>query len=168
MTMHSVRSDLSVRATRVGTGEVVAALSCTDTALHINLATARAEAAEGATETLAPRLAEALLVLPARDSQPVTLTVSGLQSAARVGKLEDALNVLTGIRGVNRRSFVRGAATWELDVLSDALPLLPRLLENDPLVRAFHLAIGTENRSRITATANTATPAKRRRHSPSP
>lgn len=154
MTMHSVRGDLKVRATRVGTGEVIAALTSADTAVHINLATARAEAAEGAAETLAPRLAEALMVLPARESQPITLTISGLSSARQVGRLEDSLNVVTGVRDVKRRSFNGGTAVWELDVFTDAQPMLARQLEESPLLRAFRLSVSSENRNRIAASAS--------------
>jgi hypothetical protein len=153
MTMNSVRSDLTLRALRAGTGEVVAALSASDTALHINLGTARSEAADGAMEALAPRLADALMVLPASQSQPVTLVVSNLRSATQVGKLEDALNYLPGVRGVTRRSFAAGTAKWELDVFSDATSLLARALEENATLRRFGLSVSEENRTRIIAAA---------------
>jgi hypothetical protein len=153
MTMYSVRSDLTLRALRAGTGEVVAALSAADTALHVNLNTARSEAAGGAMEALAPRLADALMVLPASQSQPVTLVVSNLRSATQVGKLEDALNYLPGVRGVTRRSYAAGVAKWELDVFSDATPMLARTLEENAGLRRFGLAVAEENRSRIVAAA---------------
>jgi hypothetical protein len=153
MTMHSVRSDLTLRALRAGTGEVVAALSASDTALHISLNTARSEAADGAMEALAPRLADALMVLPASQSQSVMLVVSNLRSATQVGKLEDALNVLPGVRGITRRSYTAGIAKWELDVFSDATPMLARALEESAGLRHFGLAVAEENRSRIVAAA---------------
>jgi hypothetical protein len=158
MTMHSVRGDVTVRATRVGTGEIVAALSGADTALHIDLTTARATAASGAMDALAPRLAESLMVLPAALSQPVTLAVSGLTRAAQVGRLEDALNDVPGVRAVTRRSYANGTATWELDLFSDSLPSLSRNLEEFPALRPFRLSVASETRARILATATPAAP----------
>jgi hypothetical protein len=151
MTMHSVRSEMTLRALRAGTSEVVAALSATDTALHIDLNTARSEAADGAMAALASRLADALMVLPASQSQPVMLIVSNLHSATQVGKMEDALNTLPGVRSVTRRSYVAGTAKWELDVFSDATPMLARVLEGSASLRRFGLAVSEENRSRIVA-----------------
>jgi hypothetical protein len=156
MTMHSVRSDVTVRATRVGTGEIVAALSGADTALHIDLTTARATAASGAMEVLAPKLAESLMVLPAALSQPMTLAVSGLTRAAQVGKLEDALNDVPGVRAVTRRSYTNGTATWELDMFTDSVPTLSRNLEEFPALRPFRLAVASETRARILATSTPA------------
>jgi hypothetical protein len=159
MKMYSVRGSLSVRASRVGTGEVVAALSAADTALHINLATARGTAAAGAMDVLSPKLTDALMVLPGALSQPVTLVVSGLSRAAQVSKLEESLNTLTGVRTVTRRSWVVGKATWELDVYSDSVPRLSRNLEETPSLRPFRLAVASETRARIVATcAPSATP----------
>lgn len=153
MTMYSVRGEVSVRATRAGTGEVVAALSSADTALHINRETAGTVALSGATEVIAPRLADALMVLPAAQSQPVILVVSNLSRAAQVGKLEDALNTLTGVRAVTRRSWTSGVATWELDVLGDAASTLTRELEEAGSVKRFGLSVSSETRSKIVASA---------------
>jgi hypothetical protein len=155
MTMHSIRSDIAVRASRIGTGEVVAALSASDTFAHIEESAARAECAADAMRVLAPRLADALMVLPAQDSQPVTLVVSNLFGIRQVGKLEDALNLLSGVRGVTRRSYQSGKAVWELDVSTDALPLLSRELEESTTLRPFRLSVASEDRARIVAAAAT-------------
>jgi uncharacterized protein YjhX (UPF0386 family) len=151
MTMHSVRGEVSVRATRAQTGEVIAALSASDTALHISVPTARSQAAEAAMKTLAPRLTDALLLLPARDAQPVELVVSNLLRVGDVERLEDALNRMTGVRGVTRRGWQNGRATWELEVFTEAQPMLARLLETSADTRPFRLNVASETRARITA-----------------
>lgn len=158
MTMYSERSDLVVRAVRSGTGEVVAVFSGADVALHIQPDTARATAAEDVMTLLAPRLAESLLVLPAAQSQPVALVVSGLRGVGEAGKLEEALETLPGVRTVQRRSYTNGTATWELDVFTDAAPQLSRNLEELPALRPFRLTVGTETKARISATARVTAP----------
>jgi hypothetical protein len=161
MVMRTVRGDYTVRAAWAGTGEVVAALSATDSAMHIDLATACGQTADDALATLAPRLADALMVLPARASQPVTLVVGGLPRAAAVAKLEDALETLPGVREVRRRAYAAGKATWELDVFTDAVPLLSRAIEEGKPLRPFGLTVTQEARGRVVATSRGAAVARR-------
>ncbi len=151
MVMYSERSDLTVRATRTGTGEVVAAISGAETALHIERDTARTNANEDVMGILAPRLSEALMVLPAAQSQPVTLIVSGLSGIVQVSKIEDALNTLTGVRAVTRRSYAKGTATWELDVFNEVSGTLSRSLEESASLRSFGLEVAAESKSKISA-----------------
>ena len=151
MTLSTLRVTLGLRAERPGASETLAAFSLAQTCAHVNAATARATAAEQAMQSLAPRLADALLVLPAQASQPVTLVIVGLNGAAQVGRLDDALRALPGVRSVSRRSWQNKTAVWELDVTREAVALLARALEEDASVRPFHLAVSGETRSRITA-----------------
>jgi len=151
MTLHSLRVEVGLRALRGGTNEVVAALSSARTVAHIDARAARATGAQQAMAGLAPRLADLLMVLPAQASQPVTLVVANLARAAQVGKLHDALHSLPGVRAVTRRSWEKQTAIWELDVTTEALPLLARALEEDAATRPFRLAVVSETRARITA-----------------
>jgi hypothetical protein len=153
MTMYTVRGQVTVRATRAGTGEVVSALSAAGLDMNISLATARGTATEEAMETLAPRLADALMILPAQSAQPVQLVVSNIGSAAQAGRLEDALGLLPGVRGVTRRSYNSGKAVWELDVFTDTLPLLSRRLEEDVSLRPFRLAVASDAGAKIVASS---------------
>ncbi|MDX1933719.1 MAG: hypothetical protein SFU56_14065 [Capsulimonadales bacterium] len=166
MTMYSIEGEVSVQAVRVGTGEIVAAFAAEDTANHINAHTARGETARTAIGVIAPRLIDSLMVLPAALSQPMTLVVTHLRSAAQAGKLEDALERFAGVRKVTRRSFVAGTAQWEMDIVTDAVPLLARGLEEMPEFRPFHLTVSEENRSRIRAFATTRPAEKTARRSP--
>lgn len=151
MTLYSVRGEITVRALRSGTSEVVAALSAAEVRAHIDKAAARAVTGGSAMAILAPRLADALMLLPARSSQPVLLVVSNLVRIGQVARLHDALRSLPGVRQVTRRSWEKGAATWELDVTADAVPLLGRALEEDVATRPFRLAVSSESRARIVA-----------------
>lgn len=163
MTLSTLRVSAGLRAQRWGTRETVAALSLSETAAHIDENTARASAAGRALETLAPRLADALLVLPAQASRPVTLIVANLPNAARVGRLGDALRLLPGVRSVTRRAWQNKTAVWELDVTSEAVPLLARALEEDAAVRPFGLSVSGETRARIEAFAPAAARVSRTR-----
>jgi hypothetical protein len=151
MTLHSVRGELTVKATRAGTNEIIAAFTGADVAAHIDADAARASTAERVLSSLAPRLADALLLLPAQAAQPVTLVVANLTKLAQVGELHDALRSLPGVRSVTRRGWKDRAATWELDVTTDAVSLLARALEDDVDTRPFRLVVTSESRSRITA-----------------
>lgn len=151
MTLHSIRGDVRLRTLRTGTNEVVAALSGADVAAHINGETARAVISGQVTSALAPRLVEALLLLPAQASQPVTLVVTNLARITQVGRLDDALRELPGVRRVTRRSWEKGVATWELDVTTEAVSLLARALEEEAALLPFRLTVSSETRARITA-----------------
>ena len=153
MTMHTVRSDICVRATRSRTGEEVAALSAAAATANVGLVTARADAADQALARLAPSLVEALLLLPARDAQPVQLVVSHVASATDAARLEDALNALPGVRSVRRRSYEAGSATYELEVLSESLSRIARDIEESEATRSFHLKVHSDTTSKITASA---------------
>ncbi len=153
MTMYSVRGRLSVRATRTGTGETVANLTASEDAAHIRLSTARQSACADAANALAPRLANALLILPARVSQPVTLVVTGVPNRKHIQSLDVALETVTGVRAVFRRSWINQTATYELDVLSAALPLVSDSLETAPALRPFRLRITSETAARLVASA---------------
>jgi hypothetical protein len=156
MTLHSLRAEVGLRALRPGTGEIAAALSQAQTVAHIDAQTARATGQARAMASLAPRLADLLLVLPARASQPITLVVTGLPRIAQVGALHDALRTLPGVRSVRRRSWDKQTATWELDVTTEAVPLLARALEDEAPVRPFRLSVTSETRAKIQAEATRA------------
>lgn len=159
MDLYSARGRLTLRATRAGTGEVVSALSAEGSAATTDRDAAESRALAEAADLAGPRLADALLILPARESQPVQLVVARVWRMGTVGKLEDALETLPGVRQVTRRSFdaATGRAIWELDVLSGALPLLARHLEADDALRPFHLAVASDAGATIVATAASST-----------
>lgn len=152
MTMHSVRADVKLTATRAGTGEAIGAFSGNDTAAHIALASAQTEAATAALTNLLPRLTDAVLTLPAQVSEPVELVISGLAGASDAAALAEAINVAaTGIQKITRRSYANGRAVYEADILADAAPLLSRTLETAPALKRYRLQVTKESRSRIVA-----------------
>ncbi len=153
MTMHSLRGDLSVYVSWPDTSEALTSFNAGASAMHIDRETACREAAGDAAEEIAPQLEGALLILCARLSQPVQLHVQNIGSATRMTKLEEALSTLPGVQSVTRRGYQGKHMTWELDVLSEALPLLSRALEQAPSLKPFKLTVASETRSRITASA---------------
>lgn len=153
MTMHSMKGDLSVYVAWPTTAEAITSLYAQDTAMHIDRETACRQAAGDAAEAIAPGLTDALMVLCARLSQPVQLHVANVGSATRMTKLEESLLTLPGVQGVKRRGYQGKNMTWELDVVSDAVPLLSRALEQGSALKPFRLAVSAETRGRITASA---------------
>jgi len=156
MTLHSIRGDVTVRAVRAGTSEIVASASGSETILHINATTASAQAAEDAVGKIAPKIADALMILPAAQSQPITVAVSGLSGIGQATKMEEALSQLPGVRNVVRRSYNSGEAIWELDVYSEGIATLAQSLEETGSLRSFGLTVSSETKSRINATAKSA------------
>ena len=153
MTMHSVRAEVSLVATRVQTGEVVATLHNADTGANISASVARTEAASGALTTLAPRLADALLTLPAQSVEPVEVVVTGVTGATGAAALGEAITVaVPGVEKETRRSLAGGRVVYEFDVLAAAQPLFARALETAPALSAYHLRVMKETRNRIVAT----------------
>jgi hypothetical protein len=61
--------------------------------------------------------------------------------------------MLPGVQGIKRRGYQGKNMTWELDVVSDAVPLLSRALEQGAALKPFHLTVSAETRGRITASA---------------
>ena len=153
MTMNSVRVLLSLRATRQGTGEVVTALSASAIRLNINENTAASQSAEVAARAVGPRLVDSLLLLTTRDAYAVALVIKNVNGAGRMGKIEDALETVPGVRRVTRRSYENGAGAWELEMNAESVPLLARTLEENAAFKAFHLTVTTESRGKIVAQA---------------
>ena len=180
-TVQTLRGVLTLRATLVGTGEVVAALTGSQFAVADTTATgsgdtARDDAMAMAATNLAPRLTDALLLLPARSAQPVQLVVGKIGSAARAGRFEDALNTLPGITSVTRRRYENGSGIWELQVFSDEQPQVARDLEENAALKPFKLTVLSDTLVKIVAATNgvvpTFSPVARddrcRSHRPSP
>ena len=160
MTMHGVNALLSLRVTRQGTGEVVTALSAAAVRLNVNENTAASQSAEVAARALSPRLVDSLLLLTTRDAYAVALVIKNINGVGRMGKLEDALQTIPGVKSVMRRSYENGAGSWELEIASEAAPLLGRTLEEDAAFKPFRLNVTGESRAKVTAVAGTASAGK--------
>lgn len=161
--LENLRGVLTLRATLAGTGEVVAALTADEMASADASAVgganaARADAMTLASATLAPRLTDALMLLPAREAQPVQLVVGKIGSAARAGRFEDALNTLPGITSVTRRRYEDGNGIYELQVLSDAQAEIARDLEESPALKSFKLTVLSDTLVKIVAATNGVAP----------
>lgn len=130
--MKSAQADLSVRAVRTDTGQVLAAVTKHAAAVHITDASAGIEALRKAAEQAAGEMLAGILAVYSREvggTRPVSLTVSGLTKAQFV-KFKDVLrNRVRGIRDLHERSFSGTTAQIQVDsrnsaqILSDELAL---------------------------------------------
>jgi hypothetical protein len=141
MTMYTVRGEVTARARRGS--EVVAARVQTELGRHINLETARQQAVDDAVEKLARLLAEDLLVLPSRLTQPVQLIVTGIASADAAQALCDRLGALPGVLKALKRSWSGTSATYELEVPTGTALSSP--------LKALGLTVLSESKTQITA-----------------
>ena len=128
----SVQADVSLRAVRTDTGQVLATAMTHAAAVHISEITAGNDALKKAATEAADQLTTKILAQYAKEvggTRPINITVSGLNKTQFV-KFKDVLrNQVRGIKGLNERSFQNGVAKLSVDsknscqILSDELSL---------------------------------------------
>ena len=130
--LKSVQADLSIRAIRTDTGQVLATATTHAAAVHISEITAGNDALKKAASEAAEQLTTKILAQYAKEvggTKSVNITVSGLNKTQFV-KFKDVLrNQVRGIKAVNERSFQNGVAVMSVDsknsaqIISDELSL---------------------------------------------
>lgn len=130
--MKSVQADLSARAVRTDTGQVLASVTTHAAAVHITETTAGIEALRKAANQAAEDMLTKILAVYSRETggtRPVTIIITGL-SKAQFAKFKDVLlNQVRGIRNLHERSFSGTTAKIQVDskssaqILSDELSL---------------------------------------------
>lgn len=130
--LKSVQADLSLRAVRTDTGQVLATAMTHAAAVHISEVTAGNDALRKAAAEAADQLTTKILAQYSKEvggTRPINITVSGLNKTQFV-KFKDVLrNQVRGIKGLNERSFQNGVAKLSVDsksscqILSDELSL---------------------------------------------
>jgi hypothetical protein len=130
--LKSVQADLSLRAVRTDTGQVLATAVTHAAAVHISEITAGNDALKKAATEAADQLTAKILAQYSKEAggtRSVNITVSGLNKTQFV-KFKDVLrNQVRGIKGLNERSFQNGVAKLSVDskssaqILSDELSL---------------------------------------------
>jgi hypothetical protein len=130
--MKSVQANISVKAVRTDTGQVIAAVTSHGAAVHITDETAGIQALQKAAQTAAEEMMDKILVVYAREAgntRSVNITISGLNKNQFV-KFKDVLrNQVRGIKDLHERSFNGSTAKISVDskmsaqVLSDELSL---------------------------------------------
>jgi len=130
--LKSVQADLSLRAVRTDTGQVLATATTHAAAVHISEITAGNDALKKAATEAAEQLTTKILAQYSKEvggTRSVNITVSGLNKTQFV-KFKDVLrNQVRGIKGLNERSFQNGVAKVSVDsknsaqIISDELSL---------------------------------------------
>jgi hypothetical protein len=130
--MKSVQADLSAKAVRTDTGQVIATATAHAAAVHITDTTAGIEALKKASNQAAEQMMEKILSVYSREAggtRPISITITGLNKTQFV-KFKDALrNQVRGIKDLHERSFNGTTARISVDskvsaqTLSDDLSL---------------------------------------------
>jgi hypothetical protein len=130
--MKSVQADISARAVRTDTGQVLASVTTHAAAVHITETTAGVEALRKAANQAAEEMLAKILAVYSRETgstRPVTIIITGL-SKAQFAKFKDVLlNQVRGIKNLYERSFSGATAKIQVDskssaqILSDELSL---------------------------------------------
>jgi hypothetical protein len=130
--MKSVQADLSAKAVRTDTGQVIAAVTTHAAGVHITPETAGITAIRKAASEAAEELMGKILVVYAKETggtRPVNITITGLNKTQFV-KFKDVLrNQVRGIKNLHERGFNGTTAKISVDsknsaqVLSDELVL---------------------------------------------
>jgi hypothetical protein len=132
--MHSVQADLSARAVRIDTGQVIATATTHAAAVHITPETAGIEALKKASQAAADQMIEKILAVYSKETggaRSVNITVNGLTKTQFV-KFKDALrNQVRGIKDLHERSFNGTTAKLSVDSKGGAQALSDELLLRD-------------------------------------
>jgi hypothetical protein len=132
--MKSVQADLSVRAVRTDTGQVLASATTHGAAVHIIDEAAGTEALKKAANDAAQQMVGKILAVYSREAggtKSVNMTVTGLNKTQFV-KFKDALrNQVRSIKDLHERSFSGTTARMSVDVKGSAQTVSDELLLKD-------------------------------------
>jgi hypothetical protein len=121
--LKSVQADMSLRAVRTDTGQVLATATTHAAAVHISEITAGNDALKKAATEAADQLTTKILAQYSKEAggtRSINITVNGLNKTQFV-KFKDVLrNQVRGIKAVNERSFQNGVAKMSVDSKSSA------------------------------------------------
>ena len=130
--MKSAQADLSVKAVRTDTGQIIAVVTTHAAAVHISEETAGIEALKKAAQTASDEMMGKILAVYSREigsTRSVNITINGLNKTQFV-KFKDVLrNQVRGIKDLHERSFNGTTARISVDskvsaqTLSDTLTL---------------------------------------------
>ncbi len=128
--MKSVQADLSAKAVRTDTGQVIAASTTHAAAVHITEISAGAEALKKAGNQAADDMMTKILAVYSKEvggTRPVLITVTGLTKNQFV-KFKDVLrNQVRGIKDLHERSFTGTTAKISVDSKTSAQSLSDEL-----------------------------------------
>lgn len=132
--LKSVQADLSARAIRTDTGQILASATTHAAAVHITETTAGTEALRKAATSAADQMIEKILAVYSRETggtRSVNITITGLTKAQFV-KFKDVLrNKVRSIKDLHERSFSGTTARISVDSTSSAQSVSDELLLKD-------------------------------------
>ncbi|HUJ19473.1 MAG TPA: flagellar assembly protein T N-terminal domain-containing protein [Nitrospirota bacterium] len=132
--LKSVQADLTARAVRTDTGQVIATAITHAAAVHISEISAGTEALKKAANQASDEMMTKILALYSREvggTRPVAITVSGLTKTQFV-KFKDVLrNQVRGIKDLHERSFDGTTAKISVDSKTGAQQLSDELVLRD-------------------------------------
>ena len=147
--MKSAQADLSARAVRTDTGQVIATSTQHAAAVHISDVSAGTEALRKVANLAADDMMTKILAIYSKETggtRPVSITITGLNKIQFV-KFKDVLrNQVRGIKDLHERSFTNSAAKIEVDSKTSAQALSDELVLKD---------FGTFSVEVLNSTANT-------------
>ena len=146
--MKSVQADLSAKAVRTDTGQVIATTVTHAAAVHITDTTAGIEALKKASTQAAEQMMEKILAVYSREAggtRPISITISGLNKTQFV-KFKDVLkNQVRGIKDLHERSFSGTTARISVDSKVSAQTLSDDLLLKDFSTFTVEVVTSTPN-----------------------
>ncbi len=133
--LKSVQADLTLRAVRTDTGQVLATATTHAAAVHISEITAGNDALKKASTDAADQLMGKILAQYARETggtRSVNITITGLASKTQFVKFKDVLrSQVRGIKDLHERSFAGGVAKISVDSKTSAQALSDELSLKD-------------------------------------
>ncbi len=146
--MKSVQADLSVKAIRTDTGQILASATTHGAAVHITEETAGIEALKKAANDAAQQMLEKILAVYSREAggtKSVNITVNGLTKTQFV-KFKDVLkNQVRSIKDIHERSFSGTTARLSVDAKGSAQSISDELLLRDFGTFAVEVVSSTAN-----------------------
>ncbi len=145
------QSRVEARAVRVETGEVLGAYTEDDLVSDRVDSLAAGTAVQLAANRIARRLTTDILALPASPTRRVRVEVEGFANRSQAQALEDALNLIPGVRRTRLLEFAGGVLSLEVEADVACAERLGTDLERAAAVRSFGLTVTTDTKSRLRA-----------------
>jgi hypothetical protein len=153
--MQSVQADVSVKAVRTDTGQVIATANTHGAAVHITPETAGIEAIKKASSAAADQLMEKILAVYQREtsgSRSINVTVNGLSKTQFVKFKDELKRRVRSIKEVHERSFAGTTAKLSIDSKSSAQMLSDEILAQQFTTYTVDVTGSTANSFEMTVT----------------
>lgn len=133
--LKSAQADLTVKAIRTDSGQVLASVSTHGAAVHVSEVTAGIDALKKASAEASDQLITKILAQYSKEvggSRSINITISGFTTKAQFVKFKDVLkNQVRGIKNLHERSYANGTAKISVDSKNSAQILSDELATKD-------------------------------------